>query len=259
MNTLLARLAPLVSAASVILCTLASCGDLAAQGFDWLYDARRPFAVPLTYVGASARYGAGTASGSLTVGELWLECAEYTGSTSVDFSAGVAAEHWLLHNTALTAELGLARSRWRSSEPAPSLPLADGRTIVSEYVLEGSVWQVYLRAGAKRRLFWYVNAQAGADLGLMLSNTVSQKEQLLAPVDRTFANGQQSIDLGTASAGPSTLSLGVFTGISADLSLWRGVYLSPTLSLRYSLVGEQSAGSFRGITANAGVSVLFGL
>jgi len=249
-----------------VLCLLAcaSVTNLHAQGFDWQYNARFPSTSPIRFIGAEIASGYTMHNGSLPylAKDLGFTCCTYENGTGIPLALGITGDYWVAGDWALTGSLGYRAHNASFSAKSDPLPLADGRIFQTEYVYASTLHYAAASVGARYRLLGtHVTIGGGVRGMVLLGTSATHTERILSPDDRYFNGNPPSKEIVHDTRGlPDAQRLMVvpYVQLGYDISISRGVYLSPTLTLGLPLMSVSSDATWRMTDVGIGVRLLRG-
>lgn len=230
-----------------------------AQGFDWQYSVRQPATPPSTFVGFEVGYGASIHSGGLEYVER-VPCCRFSAGDGTPMWIGAIVETWQRGDMALWASVGysIGTAVFHSSEQ--SFPLFDGRILRTRYSYATTLGSMTLQGGVRYRPFASnLNVGAALRLGTLLHSSSELFEEVLSPDDYLFATNPPTrrhrvpSGSGVASASPFRASVALSGGY--DISLTRGIYVSPMIVVGVPLTATASDADWR--TYDLGFAVRF--
>lgn len=211
-----------------------------AQGFDWQYSARLPFDSPIRFYGVELATGYSTQFASLDYLEKGtpFTCCTYDNGSGIPYGVLLAVDYWLAPDISAQGGLGvLVRNVSFTSDPQ-SFPRIDNSGVYivsSEYVFQGSITYVTAQASMRYRLLGtHLNVGGGLKLLLKLSETQTQIDRVLGPDDYFFDGNPptKEKDLeATLLNDASAFVIEPFLSVGYDLSLRRGMYLTPAITV----------------------------
>ncbi|MDZ4745804.1 MAG: hypothetical protein SGJ05_07355 [bacterium] len=245
------------------LCLVAQ--SFSAQGFDWQYSARVPFESPILFYGLEVSSGYGTHFASLDYLEKGTSytCCTYDRGSGMPFGAMIAADYWLLPEVSVQAGIGMAmRSVTFTSDPQ-SFPRVDHSTVTvvtSEYVFTGTITYATLQGALRYRILGtHLNIGGGLKLMVKLGETQTQIDRVISP-DNYFFNGNppsKEKDLKpTILDDASVFVLEPFASVGYDLTIRRGMYLTPTITIGGPITSLSKTQPWRALDLGVGIRLM---
>lgn len=238
-----------------ILFVLSSSACVLAQGFDWQYSARFPVDAPTRFYGIELGGSYGMFQGSLDYVELatGFPCCTYDAGQGTHIRGSIIIDSWLTPVLSIQAGIGLDVRSTSLTSDVQTVPRRNGNdiTVIStQYELDGTVTYGQLTGALRYRLFdSHLNVGVGTRLLVRLATpTVEQRERILGPDDQFFTGNPPSKVANLPSAvitDASTFVVEPFVLLAYDLSLLRGMYLSPTLTVGTSINSLSATQSWR--------------
>lgn len=205
------------------------------QGYAWEVSPRQPHIIPKTFIGVEATmsYALYPASLSYIEQTTGLRCCTYEDGTGVPIALAVVGERWVGSQVKISAGAGVSMAGASFVAPTQPIPLSNGQTLRTEYVLDGSLTyasgfgSVSLRLGRS-----HVLATLGARVHAYLTGTLTQRERIVSPDGLTFTGQQPSreVILGQTFLDHATpVVVEPFAQFSYDIPLSYGIVLQPSI------------------------------
>jgi hypothetical protein len=228
-----------------------------AQGFDWEYSVRTPVMPPKSFVGIDVATGLTTHSGTLTYSEM-VPCCEFSGTRSTPVWLAIGAEYWIHEERAIFGSLGYRSSGGAFTSDRTSLPLADGRSLVTHYEYDVSLSYLGFQGGVRQRLFQsHASVSLGLRLQVLATSTSTLEEVVDEPSDYFFTTNPPSrvkrLQNANAVADINALHAALLLGGGYDISLYRGAYVSPNVLVAIPLTATSSVSSWRTFDVTLGL------
>lgn len=226
---------------TTLVIAIASACSAASQGFDWQYSARLPVNNPIRFYGIELASGYTSHVASLDYLEkgTGIKCCTYERGNGIPYGVLVAGDYWLEPDVSIQGGLGLlVRSVSLTSDPQsyPSVGLDSIVTFVSsEYVFQGSLTYLTAQAALRYRILGtHLNVGGGVKLLLKLAESQTQIDRVIGP-DNYYFDGNpptKEKDLeATLLNDASGIVIEPFVSLGYDLSIRRGMYLTPTVTV----------------------------
>ncbi len=204
-----------------------------SQGFDWQYSVRQPSAPPTTFLGFEAGYGRAMHSGGLEYVEQ-VPCCQFAAGEGVPMWLSAVVETWQRGDVALWAGVGYGNVTATFASDVQEFPLYDGRTLRTEYAYNTAMGYLSLQGGLRfRPLASNVTIGAALRLGTLIHSSSTLEEVVLSPSDYQFTTNPPSqrhlVDAGRTVASASAFLASVALTGGYDISLARGMYVTPTI------------------------------
>jgi hypothetical protein len=228
-----------------------------AQGFPWFGGERKPYQVPLWYLGPSIGSSLSATGDEITyrIPESMIIDGNGVSSNS-GFGLGAVGEYWIEADQTIRAELTFGFSSI-TTERSFSEPVAPGRIWTQRNYASISQNSVSLNLMYKKRILGYLSAIGGIKNSVVFS---SVDEHVLESLDEElmFNGTQRELAIeGTELYEYSSFEPGVSLGLNYDYPLWKGVYISPSLTGEYRIGLQGGNPSYWRV--ELGVAMLFGL
>jgi len=245
------------------LMTVCSTPSVWSQGFDWQYSARFPVNSPTRFYGLELGGSYGVFQGSLDYIELatGFPCCTYDAGRGTHIRGAVTIDSWLTPVVSLQLGIGLDVRSTALTSDLQTVPRRTGNDITvvtTQYELDGTVTYGHLSGAVRYRLFdSHLNVGLGTRILVRLATpTVEQRERILGPEDQYFTGNPPSKVANLPSAvitDASALVIEPFVLVAYDISLMRGMYMSPTLTVGMSLNSLSSTQTWR--TLDVGMAI----
>lgn len=237
------------------------CGA-SSQGFDWQYSARTPFESPVRFYGLEL--GSGYSRHFATLDYLeqgtGFTCCTYERGSGIPYGVLLAGDYWVMPEVSIQGGLGLVINNVRFVSDPISLPREDGTVVTSEYQFDGTITYATLQAGARYRILrTHLNVGAGLKTMIKLSETQTQIDRVLSPDDYFFRDNPPSKEQdlkATILNDASPFILEPYASLSYDLSVFRGTYFTPTVSIGVPLMSYSKSQPWRAVDFGFSVRLL---
>lgn len=243
----------------LLLCLCAGAFGASAQGFDWQYSARVPFESPVRFYGVELASGYGRHFASLDYLEkgTGFTCCTYDRGSGIPYGVLVAADYWIMPKVSLQGGLGVVVRNVTFTSDPQQFPRADNSIVSTEYVFHGSITYATLQAAIRYRILaTHLNLGGGIKLMAKLSETQTQIDRVIGPDDYFFNDNPPSKEKdleATILDDASAFVLEPFISVGYDLSLWRGTYLTPTLTVGGPITSLSKSQPWRSLDLGFGI------
>ncbi|MBK6760236.1 MAG: hypothetical protein IPH85_05120 [Ignavibacteria bacterium] len=237
----------------------------AAQGFDWQTSPRVPYHIPKQYVGLEVGSGYTMHRGSLEYieQEVGITCCDYEAGRGLPLTVSVVGEQWLSASVSAQAGIGFTLVNASFVTPSIPVPLSNGDLLQTEYILEGAMTYVTIHGGIGTRLFGtHLTAGGGVRLHVYAGGSLTQKERVVAPDYYLFTQNPRSKEqeLGNTFLDfVNRFQIEPYAQIAYDISITKGFYLSPSVSIGMPLFSVTSQDDWRMLNFGARIRLMKGL
>ncbi len=250
----------MIRLAAFLLLLLASSVCALAQGFDWQYSARVPTPSPIRFVGLEVMTGWTDQTGPLPYIQtgLGFECCRYENGSGIPLAIGVGGEYWISGDVALTGTFGYRGQGASFTTTGDTLPRVGKEPVITQYELSARLHYAALTAGAKLRLFeTHLTVGLGARFMVSLGSSSTQTERIVQPSDYTFNNGAKEMVLSSSPIDNLKPFVVVpYLQLGYDISVSRGMYLTPTFTLGIPLMSVASSATWHMTELGVGVRLM---
>ncbi len=230
-----------------------SSGNSFAQGFDWQYNHRLPSSYPVIFVGINAEYGIIFHQGDFNFLENEIPCCRFGDGDGNNSNIGISLEYW--YDSKISFQLTAAVNNVTGSFSANSSDTIRGGSMKTQYNFESSVNYLAISPGIKYRLFSKLFAAFDLRMAIKYNSSAEHSERRISdnvPFEsRIIANGQ------IASLSPVILVPQIRFGY--DVPLFRGIYISPYISVAYTLNDVIDSDKWKQLNLQFGFSLVNGL
>lgn len=223
---------------------------------------------PTFLLGPFGSYSIGAQTGEFQVFAGSPGCGVFNGATLSSVMFGIAASY--RRDTAAPFSI-TARGSWSRTEAIYSTPpLEDQRLFdtVAQQVIE--LEREYRVTATATRLAIDLLADYQPMRGLLLSagpafsyrlgGTFRQTDNIIAPADRSFSNGERQRSMAQGQQlTPNAFGFGPVVRVAADIPFARRMRLQPELAARAELLSGVQEMGWYGISGSAGLALLFDL
>lgn len=239
-----------------------------AQGFDWQYSARVPFQSPLQFFGVDLSSGYGTQFASLDYLEsgTGFTCCTYDNGYGIPYGVLIAGDYWATPEVSIQGGLGLTVMNVSFTSAPQSYPRIENdvvHLVTSEYVFKSSITYATLQGAVRYRLLGtHLNVGGGLRALIKLSESQTQLDRVLGPDDYFFKGNPPSkeYDLNARKLDDaSAFVLEPYGLLGYDLSLWRGTYVTPTLTIGGPVFSLSKTQPWRSIDIGLSVRIMTAL
>jgi hypothetical protein len=236
--------------------------DGRAQGFDWQYSARYPTSSQTQFIGASLSAGYALHQGSLPYIEQDLEqalaCCTYERGTGIPLAFGITYEQWLPSDLAVYGVVGYRMmTASMTAPPTEPEPLSDGRLLVTQYEYDATLHYLDLTGGIRYRFDGtHFTIGAGLRLQALAGSSATHVHRVLSPSDYSFTTNPPSREKEIPTTGVSDAAGFVavpFLSVGYDISIMRGVYLSPLITVGLPLMSTAATATWQ--TTDVGLMI----
>lgn len=241
-------------------------GSVFAQGFPWILSSRLPFEHPQLYIGPSLSIGWEYHSANIQNLEGFLLCGVYTNGSATQYSTAVAAEYWSQAFRAINTAIRWTKQHISFTDQSDPIPQkdAEGNTLpplITEYEYRVEMTTLSIAIQVKHRLLWrYFSLLGGISITTLLNYSAEQRERILQPAERPFADGSYERVIGsTPEVKIVNFNIGGIVGITMDFPLFYPVYISPTVALSLPFFPVESYSSWRSIAFIGSVGIFIGI
>ncbi len=251
---------------AIFLPWIVAAGTALAQGFPWVVSARLPFAHPRWYVGVEGSAAIEYHQGTFRNLEGGILCATYHTAYGQQRGVGVVAEYWMRADRAVSGVVRWMQRQARFTERSAPIPQKDSLgdslpPLVTEYEFVPTLQQLQLGVRLKQRLLLrYLFAMAEVNATFLLSYTGKQRERIVSPPERRFADGSYERTIPFLPVTQlATLNIGAQVGIGMDLPIAYRVYASPVVQLGLPLFPLEQQSSWRSVSLRVALALYVGL
>lgn len=245
------------------LCTMAI--SVAGQGFDWQTSPRVPYSIPTRYVGLEVGSGYTMHRGSLEYieQEVGIMCCDYTSGSGLPLTVSIVGEQWLSASVSAQAGVGFTLVNASFVTPSVPVPLSNGDLLQTEYVLEGAMTYVTIHGGIGTRLFGtHLTAGGGVRLHIYAGGSLTQMERVVAPDYYLFTQNPRSKEQALGNTfldNANRFQIEPYAQFAYDISITKGFYLSPSVSIGMPLFSVTSQDDWRMLNFGARIRLMKGL
>jgi len=238
-----------------------------AQGFNWQYSARLPFAYPYLFAGLTGNVDYNFHNSNLRLTEDNLDCCGFGSGRGNGGGIGLAAEYWVNGLTAINLQLALKQYSGDFIADGQKLPFTVfdntgsiiGRDTVSfrnEMVTE--LRYVSLEAGGKWRLFKsHFFAGASINAGYLIASDVEIEEYVVSPDYWVYTDGSRRRSLGNYSITEvKTFSIMPKLNFGYNIAIIPGMYIAPQIEAGLPLLNIASNGDWSMLSVSFKITLL---
>jgi hypothetical protein len=241
-----------------IIIILVKAANLSSQGFDWQYSSRLPADYPDYYVGPVIDYSYYFHYGSFDFLQDWLPCCTYENGSGSAPKGGVLAEYW--KEPYLALNFGIIYDIISANFVKQTQTAETALIWREEYKSESNIYYLTLRPGLKYRVAGsHFNIGAQLNASILLSKSENHYKESLTP-ERPYSGGEYIYKFNTGKI-PSPSKIYIYPSLSAgyDLSIGKGIYLTPYMNFSFPLYSLGDRGEWLPVSISAGFSLLYGL
>lgn len=210
-----------------------------AQGFDWQYSPRLPFAQPREFVGVYASIGRLMNTGSFSFLEDHIPCCDYSSGFGESYRFGFTGEYWQSGVFAMNSGIGLIVNNSNFSTLI-SVPRSDGKIDYFssyKYFLDESRTYLSFDFGGRYRIS-ESHFSFGGNLNLQykIKSTAVHKERIESPASEKFIDGSTERIITNGIIGKyNNILIIPDLSFNYDFSIMRGYYSTICLYAAFPL------------------------
>lgn len=227
-----------------------------AQGFNWQYSARLPFAYPYLFAGLTSNVDFNFHNSNLRLTEGNFDCCGFGSGTGYGRGIGLATEYWVNGLTAVNFQLALKQYSGDFVADGQKLPFTVfdkngsiiGRdTVLFRNDLRADLGYVSLEAGGKWRLFESHFFAGGAiNVGYLISSDLSIEEYVVSPDYWVYTDGsRRRSPVNYSITGVRRLNIVPKLNFGYNLAIIPGMYIAPQIEAGFPLLNIASDGDWR--------------
>jgi hypothetical protein len=219
----------------LLVCFFYSITALNSQGFSWKGDPRKPYQIPVLYLGGGLSFSQYASAYDFGLG---VDGVVYDGN-KLESAASVSvygnAEYWIWADASIGGSLGIGFNGFGTTRSFAE-PVSPTRDWQQRNDFDLSAISINLEGYIKKRVFGFFSVIGG--IGLR-SDISEESSHTLTSLDSEllFDENMESIDLpDTELDGYSGNTVTIFGGIGYDLAIIRGLYITP--SVKFAINGD---------------------